>query len=275
MGGSLFDEVPEYRRVESDVDGLLGYSLRELCLRDPQNRLSDTRYTQPALFVVNALHGYKLLAAGERPGFFAGHSLGEYDALLFGGAFDLLDGVRLVQKRGELMAAARNGGMAAVIGLSAERVAGVLREQGASDLDVANYNSPMQTVLSGPRESIARMQEIFEKAGAQLYVSLPVSAAFHSRYMRPAQEEFRRHLAGFRFNRLGARVMSNATSNEYPMEGGAAIAELLVRQIAEPVRWTGIVQMLVARGVATFREVGPGNVLTRLTQQIRAVSPAA
>src|SRR5437868_2076523 len=141
MGQGLFDTVPEYRGLEPQVDQLLGYSLRQLCLEDAQGSLKDTRHTQPALYIVNALTCYQALASGEQPQALAGHSFGEYNALLAAGCFDLLTGLRMVLKRGELMGRASGGGMAAVIGLEAARIEAVLAEQQIGTLDVANYNS--------------------------------------------------------------------------------------------------------------------------------------
>src|SRR5207244_4392938 len=122
MGQGLFDEVPEYAAFEKDVDAILGYSMRKLCLEDAENRVKETQFTQPSLYVVNALHYYKAAAEGTRPDYLAGHSLGEYNALLAAGVFDFLTGLRLVKKRGELMSRAKNGGMGAVIGLSASTI---------------------------------------------------------------------------------------------------------------------------------------------------------
>src|SRR5262245_51615180 len=125
MGQGSFDEVREYAAVEKDVDAILGYSMRKLCLEDAENRLKETQFTQPSLYVVNALHYYKAVSQGARPAYLAGHSLGEYNALLAAGVFDFLTGLRLVKKRGELMSQARNGGMGAVIGLDAMTIAKV------------------------------------------------------------------------------------------------------------------------------------------------------
>src|SRR3954452_21537571 len=122
MGQDLFNEVPEFLSAEQEIDALLGYSVRKLCLEDGDKQLSQTQYTQPCLYVVNALHYYKAVADGARPEYLAGHSLGEYNALMAAGAFDFMTGLRLVQRRGELMAGAKNGAMAAVIGLSSEAV---------------------------------------------------------------------------------------------------------------------------------------------------------
>jgi malonyl CoA-acyl carrier protein transacylase len=123
MGQGLFDEVREYGAVEKEVDSILGYSMRKLCLEDTDNRLKETQYTQPSLYVVNALHYYKAISQGVLPTYVAGHSLGEYNALLAAGVFDFLTGLRLVKKRGELMSQAKNGGMGAVIGLGATMIA--------------------------------------------------------------------------------------------------------------------------------------------------------
>src|SRR5438552_4780847 len=167
MGRDLFDAVPEYAACEKDVDATLGYSLRKLCLEDPDNRLKETQFTQPCLYVVNALHYYKAVSQGTRPSYLAGHRLGEYNALFAAGAFDFLTGLRLVKKRGELMSQAQNGAMAAVIGLGASIIKKVIKEHGLASIDVANFNSPSQTVISGPVDDIKRAGPFFEKGGAR------------------------------------------------------------------------------------------------------------
>lgn len=270
MGQGLFDEVGEFVRIEKDIDALLGYSLRSLCLEDRDDRLKNTRYTQPALYVVNALHYYKAVSGGARPTHLAGHSLGEYNALHAAGVFDLLTGLRLVQKRGELMAQARDGGMMAVIGLGASRIRGVIAEAGLQGLDVANFNSPSQTVISGPLNDIGRAGPLLEKAGATMCIPLQVSAAFHSRYMVPAAREFATFLAGFAFAAPRLPVIANVTAQPYPHQDPTrGVADLLVRQITQSVQWTQSVRYLLANGVSTFNEIGPGNALTRLVQQIQ------
>lgn len=270
MGQGLFDEVREYAQIEQDVDALLGYSMRQLCLEDPGDKLKDTRYTQPALYVVNALHTKKALADGARPQWLAGHSLGEYNALLAAGAFDFLTGLRLVQKRGELMAQARGGGMAAVIGLGVDAIAGTLADNGLVAIDVANFNSPSQTVISGPVDDIQRAGPLLQAAGARMCMPLPVSAAFHSRYMADAAREFEAFLAPIPFAALRTPVVANVTAQPYPAEGGDAAKALLVGQITGSVRWVDSVRFLLGQGVDRFDEMGPGNVLGRLVQQIRA-----
>jgi malonyl CoA-acyl carrier protein transacylase len=270
MGKDLFDKIPEFVSAEAEIDALLGYSVRTLCLEDPDNRLGQTQYTQPCLYVVNALHYYKAAADGARPDFLAGHSLGEYNALMAAGAFDFLTGLRLVRKRGELMAMAKNGAMAAVIGLSAERIMRLIAEHRLTGLDIANYNSPSQTVISGLSEDIERAGPLMEKAGAKLYMPLPVSAAFHSRYMAGSAEAFEQFLGAFEFRPLTTPVVSNVTGQTYPSDGGGALVKsLLVKQMVRPVLWTQSVRFLLNKGATTFTETGPGEVLTRLISQIR------
>jgi malonyl CoA-acyl carrier protein transacylase len=270
MGAELFDTVKEFAEVERDIDGLLGYSVRELCLHDSHGRLTQTAFTQPALYVVNALHYFAALSAGKRPQLVAGHSLGEYNALLAAGVFDFLTGLKLVHKRGELMSAVSNGGMAAVIGITGDRLMQLLREHELTGLDVANFNSPTQTVISGPLTDIEQARPLLESAGVEMFVPLPVSGAFHSRYMLPAATEFARFLAPFTLNEPQLPVIANVTARPYPSGSGAApIKELLAKQIHSPVQWTATMSYLIGRGTDNFHEMGPGSVLTRLAEQIK------
>ncbi len=270
MGQGLFDDVREYAAAEKDVDAILGYSMRKLCLEDADNRLKETQFTQPSLYVVNALHYYKAVGQGTHPAYLAGHSLGEYNALLAAGVFDFLTGLRLVQKRGELMSQARNGGMGAVIGLEASVIAKVIDENGLAGLDVANFNSRSQTVVSGPVEDIKRAAPFFEKAGAQMYIPLQVSAAFHSRYMADSAKAFAEFLAPMSFAAPNTQVVANATGQPYPTDNASeSVKSLLVNQITHSVQWTQSIRFLIGQGVTQFSEMGPGNVLTRMVQQIQ------
>lgn len=273
MGGALFDEVREYAELESQVDALLGYSLRTLCLEDPDKQLVKTQFTQPALYVVNALHYYKALAGGMKPGAVAGHSLGEYNALLAAGAFDFLTGLRLVQKRGELMAHARNGSMTAIVGIDALKIASELHEQTLTSIDIANYNAPLQTVISGPVEDLARAASRLEAAGASMCAPLPVSAAFHSRYMESAAKEFDEFLRGFDFQLPQLKVIANVTGRPYPTgQPSAVIRHFLVKQMSASVKWTHSMRYLLDEDATDFEEIGPGATLTRLIGQIRQPS---
>ena len=270
MGQGLFDEVSEYASVEKDVDAILGYSMRELCLEDAGDRLKETQFTQPSLYVVNALHYHKAIAEGARPDYLAGHSLGEYNALLAAGVYDFLTGLRLVKKRGELMSQARNGGMGAVIGLDADAIVRVIADSGLNGIDVANFNSPAQTVVSGPVDEIQRAGPLFEAAGARMFMPLPVSAAFHSRYMADAAKAFADFLAPMTFSAPEVPVVANVTAQPYPTaDASTSTKSLLVDQITHSVQWTQSVRYLIANGVAQFSEMGPGNVLARLVQQIQ------
>ena len=263
MGGELFDLFPKFTEK---ADKILGYSIKELCLEDSQNVLGLTRYTQPALYIVNALTYYKeIQETGLRPDYVAGHSLGEYNALLAGGAFDFETGLELIRKRSELMSTAIGGGMAAVIGLDGDKIREILQEKGLGNIDVANYNSPSQTIISGLKEDIDRAEKFFKEAGAR-YISLSVSGAFHSRYMEPAGREFKRFLETFEFSDLIIPVISNVEARPYTKE---KIKQLLTDQITHSVKWTESICYLMGKGVQEFKEIGPGKVLAGLVAQIQ------
>src|SRR5437762_401122 len=160
MGNTLFDE---FKEAIASADEILGYSIKELCLHDPHQQLGKTQFTQPALYVVNALsYLKKMKETGQAPDYVAGHSLGEYSALFAAGAFDFETGLRLVKKRGELMSQAIGGGMAAVIGFTLEQVDQVLKECGLTGIDIANYNTPTQIVIAGLKADIVSAKPFFE-----------------------------------------------------------------------------------------------------------------
>ena len=229
MGQGLFDEVREYAAVRTDVDTILGYSLRKLCLEDAENRLKETQFTQPCLYVVNALHYYKALGQGIVLLTWPVHSLGEYNALLAAGVFDFITGLRVVKKRGELMSQAKNGGMGAVIAMGPGAIAKVIKDNGLASIDVANFNSPSQTVVSGPVEDIKRAGPIFERRSAAMYVPLPVSAAFHSRYMGDAAKALADFLAPLSFAAPKIPVIANVTAQLYPADNASeSVKSLLV-----------------------------------------------
>lgn len=270
MGRRLFERFARQAEEASDA---LGYSLKELCLEDPRRELARTEFTQPAVYVVNALsYLEKLEEAGRRPDYVAGHSLGEYDALFAAGAFDLMTGLLLVKRRGELMSRVRGGGMAAVIGLTPRRVSGVLASEGLDSVDVANFNSYEQTVVAGPQDALAAAAPLFQRAGARHFVTLNVSAPFHSRYMAEAETEFEQHLSAFRFSPPAITVLSNYRGRPYD---GQDIQHNLARQISHPVRWIECVEHVMREAEAEFEEVGHGNVLTKFVQQIRERTPFA
>jgi malonyl CoA-acyl carrier protein transacylase len=273
MGGELFERFADWTRIADEV---LGYSIRELCLEDPDDRLGLTAYTQPALFVVNALtYRARIEDGGPAPAFLAGHSLGEYNALLASGVFGFASGLRLVARRGELMGKVTGGGMAAVIGLEPSRIEQVLAENDAGRrLDVANFNSVDQTVIAGPLDDLEAVRDAITGAGARSFILLKVSAPFHSRYMRAAAQEFaaviQSEATGFETPTVP--VVSNVTARLYVAD---AIVETLGQQIDHAVRWLDSVRFLLDNGVNEFEEIGPGSVLSKLVTRIRrATRPA-
>ncbi|MEN5090687.1 ACP S-malonyltransferase [Pseudomonas protegens] len=266
MGNEVFDKFKAYTNLASDI---LGYSIVDLCLEDRDQRLNQTQYTQPALYTVSVLMYLDRLQSASGTGqvaYFAGHSLGEYCALFAAEGFDFATGLQLVQRRGYLMSQAPRGGMAAVLGLSEATVRSILRDKGLDAIDLANINSPDQIILSGLHDDIAseRTRAFFEQAGAS-YFPLNVSAAFHSRYMKEVEHQFADYLKGFALQPLKTPVISNMTARPYPQRDYAAI---LSGQISHPVKWYESVSWLLTQDVHPIEEIGPGNVLTKLTDKI-------
>lgn len=268
MGAEFFSAFPE---LVDKASNILGYSLRQLCLEDPQERLNQTQFTQPALYVVNALsYLARTEQQREKPDFVAGHSLGEYNALFAAGVVDFETGLRLVQRRGELMARASGGGMAAVVGLPLEKLQAILAR--APAVDIANLNTPMQTVIAGPTVELEALRQPLLDAGARSVMPLKVSAPFHSRYMEPARREFSAFLEGFRFSAPRVPVIANVDARPYTSTN---IRDNLSKQITAPVRWVETMRWLLQTAQQpTFQEVGPGTVLAGLLKKIQAESPA-
>ncbi|WP_329110184.1 ACP S-malonyltransferase [Micromonospora sp. NBC_01699] len=263
MGRELFDRFPE---LVARADAILGYSLRELCLDDPDRNLRNTEYTQPALYVVNALTWLATLQEGGRlPDYLLGHSLGEFAALFASGVYDFDTGLRLVAERGRLMGRVSGGMMAAVSAIDADLVQRVLDDADLSEVDIANYNAPTQTVIAGPAEAINRALALFKAEGARC-APLNVSAPFHSRYMATAAAEFGRLLDVTTFSAPKIPVISNVDARPYRADG---VADTMRRQIVSPVRWTDSVRLLMGLGEFRVRELGPGQVLTKLVARIR------
>jgi malonyl CoA-acyl carrier protein transacylase len=265
MGADLFDRYPDWT---AEADARLEYSIRELCVEDPREELGLTEFTQPALFVVNALSYRARVDAGLPPAsFVAGHSLGEYNALLAAEVFDFSTGLRLVRRRGELMGRVSGGGMAAVIGLEPARIREVLDSSDSGRrLDVANFNSFDQTVIAGPKEDLAAVRAEFVKAGARTFIPLKVSAPFHSRYMRPLQQEFAEVLDKVDLRAPSIPVLSNVTGRPYDPD---RVRQTLSEQIGNSVRWLESMLYLRDQPGAAFEEIGPGTVLTKLLKQIQ------
>lgn len=264
MGDGLFDE---FKELTDKADLILGYSITQLCREDPDKKLGETLYTQPALFTVNALmYLKKIKETSKKPDYVAGHSLGEYSALFAAGVFDFETGLRLVQKRGELMSQASGGGMAAIIGLSGEKVDAIIRERNLNTISIANYNGLSQIVISGPRKDIDSARTLFEESGARMYIVLPVSGAFHSQYMNEAKEVFATFLEQFPFSEPTIPVISNTYARPYEHD---RIKVTLTNQITCSVQWVESIRYLMGCGEMSFEEIGPGAVLTNLVRQIQ------
>lgn len=267
MGRAEFDRFPDLEQQASEV---LGYSVRRLCLEDPDSQLGDTRYTQPAMYVVNALAYRAWSEDGPAPDMALGHSLGEYNALEAAGAFNFAEGLRLVTARAAAMATVTGGGMTAVIGLDETYLRFLLQRAGFDTLDLANLNTPQQTVLAGPVDDLTEFEPILEDAGARMVRRLDVSGPFHSRYMTPAAEAFAPRLRAAAFGHLAFPVIANCIARPYEND---RIAELLARQIDHTVRWTESLQPLVDRDDVDFVEIG-GTTMTSMIRQIRLAKEA-
>jgi trans-AT polyketide synthase/acyltransferase/oxidoreductase domain-containing protein len=260
MGKDLFEKYKDKMEIASNI---LGYDLEELCLKDPKRELNKTEFTQPALFVVNALK-YDEQFASSQADYFIGHSLGEYNALLAAGAFDFETGVRIVQKRGELMGEASGGSMAAVLGLDEIALKEKLKEGGHHTIDIANFNTPTQVVVSGPEDAINQLVKDFDRQNIKI-IQLLVTAPFHSRYMQSAVEEFNDFIHKLEFNRLKVPVISNVTARSYAQH---QIKDLLSKQIASSVQWVDSIRFLMGKNVQEYEEVG-GDRLTKMVEQIQ------
>ena len=265
MGQDLFDKYPSFTQ---EANSILGYDIKTLCLEDPEKNLNQTQYTQPALYVVNALsYLNKREEMNVKPDYVAGHSLGEYNALFAADVFDFATGLQLVQKRGALMSQATMGGMAAILGLTQSQVCDVLSQASCQSINIANYNSNRQFVISGPKSDIEQSIALFEQAGASMALPLNVSGAFHSPLMAPAREQFNQFLKQFQFNSPSIPVIANTTARPY--ENGDDVILQLAAQITGSVQWTATIEYLMQVGETEFVEVGPGSVLTGLIRRIR------
>lgn len=263
MGKALFGLYPD---LVAQADKLLGYSIEELCLNDPDQVLNRTDFTQPALYVVNALSYLEHIKTQPKPEILAGHSLGEFNALMAAGAFDFITGLAIVKKRGELMAKAQGGGMAAIIGMDLAEVKNTLTENNLEAVDLANINAKQQIIISGLLDDLSQCQPLFKKGQAK-YIPLKVSAAFHSRHMIESQKAFSDFLRQLTFNQLQINVVSNWTGDLYPE---SEYTNHIENQLSHPVKWYQSISRLIASGYQDFVEIGPGTVLTKLAQKIIA-----
>ena len=269
MGFDLWRGSAAARRVYETADRVLGYKLSEVCFHGPDERLRETDVTQPAVFVASLACLAAAVESGlvrERPALMAGHSLGEYTALVAAGALSLEDGLLLLRARAGLMAAAGRanpGTLAAIIGLDEAAVLAICRE---ADVDACNLNLPSQTVIGGAREAVARAMALAKERGAQRAVELNVSGAFHSRLMAPAAAGLAVALKEAPIQAPAVSVVANSTAE--PLAGAGAVRDELARQVASPVRWHESVTLMATAGVSTFIEFGPGRVLTGFVRRL-------
>ena len=270
MGKDLYDEFPAARELFDRADEILGLPLSRICFEGPEDELQQTENTQPAIAVASLA----LLRVAtdlnpallERPAFVAGHSLGEYPALVAAGALAFDDAIRLLRTRGELMAAAgkaRPGVMAAVIGLDVSECEDVCRESGA---EICTVNAPGQIVIGGPRDSVVRALDYAQARGAKKVIPLNVSGAFHSSLMRSAAEGMVNPVATTTFAEPQAPVVANCTAAA--IDDVTEIRNELVDQVHRPVQWARTVEFLGDQGVDTFIEFGPGRVLSGIIKRM-------
>jgi [acyl-carrier-protein] S-malonyltransferase len=270
MGRELAEKYASARAVFDEADTALGFSVSKLCFEGTEEDLKLTANTQPAILAVSVAALRVLVEKGLTADYVAGHSLGEYSALVAAGSLSFADAVKLVRKRGTYMqdaVPAGLGSMAAIMGLSPAVVLDVCKHAAQGEICApANLNSPEQTVISGHVGAVKRAVEIASQSGAKRAVVLAVSAPFHSALMMPAQEKLEKDLVATKFADLEMPLVTNVDADT--IRKGEEASSALVRQVTMPVRWEESMRMLLDEGVNTFIEVGPGRVLTGLMRQI-------
>jgi [acyl-carrier-protein] S-malonyltransferase len=269
MASDFCARYPLARQTLEEADDALGWPLSRRIAEGPEEELRRTEVQQPAVLAASiAMYRVLVSELSDTPVCLAGHSLGEYTALVAAGALELADALRLVQQRGALMQEAvpeGRGEMAAVLGIGSDAVERACAEAGGA-VTPANYNAPEQTVIAGERDAVRAAGELAKKAGARRVLTLPVSAPFHCPLMRPAMEKLAPILAETPFLDLRAPVVSNVTAEPYRQ--GSEARELLRQQVCAPVQWVRGVRQLRALGARVVVEVGPGKVLTGLVGRI-------
>ena len=272
MGRELADASPEARDTFDTADRALGWSVSDLAWNGPEERLNDTRWTQPALLTtsVAALRALRSRVRLE-PALLAGHSVGEYAALVAAGVLAFEDALRLVARRGELMAAQAGGAMTAVIGLGRQEIQHAIEAAASSaEVVVANDNAPGQVVLSGTSDGLAAVEEALQKAGARRLIPLNVSGAFHSPHMARVGDALADEFAQVEWRDAETPVISNVTAE--PVQEAARLRKLLAEQVRSPVEWVASIRRMVEEGVETFVECGPAGTLSGM---VRRIAPAA
>lgn len=269
MGKSLADTYPEARAVFQQADDALGFPLSKLCFEGPEEDLKLTENTQPAILTASIAAYEVLKSRSAAPAFVAGHSLGEYSAIVAAGGLAFADAVRLVRKRGQYMQQAVPqgvGAMAALLKLPEGKLDAILAEAAQGEVvSAANLNSPDQIVIAGHAAAVARAMDLAKAAGAKRAVPLPVSAPFHCSLMTPAQDKMRAELDAVTFHDLAVPLINNWQAR--PVRAAADVRQGLIEQIPNPVQWVPTLRLLAAEGVTSGFEVGPGAVLSGLVKQ--------
>lgn len=276
MGKDLYEKFETAQAIFAAADEALGFSITDMCFNGPEEELKKTYNTQPAILTVSIACYEVLKQQGITPDIVAGHSLGEYSALVAAGALSFTDAVRLVRKRGQFMQEAvplGEGSMAAVLGLERSKVIEICRqvEAEAGAVQAVNFNCPGQIVIAGKTGAVDKANELLKAAGAKRVVSLPVSAPFHSTLMQPAAQKLADELAKVTVQDAQIPVVVNV--NGQIVTQGSAVRELLVKQAASPVLWEDCVAQIVNFGTTGVVEVGPGKVLTGFTKKIAKEMP--
>jgi len=271
MGKDLYEHFPRAREIFDEANELLKFDLKKVCFEGPEEELKQTRITQPAIFTHSIIVTELLADQNLIPHVAAGHSLGEYSALVAAGVLSFQDGLRVVQKRGQLMQMAGSihpGTMAAIIGLSDEQVIELCQEASAAGVvTAANFNSPLQVAISGSPNGVARASQLALQRGAKKVIPLVVSGAFHSPLMESVQQELKAALEQIVIHPAKIPIYANVTAR--PVTDAADIRALLYEQLTRPVRWVETIQNMVADGATDFYEVGPGSVLAGLVKRIQ------
>jgi len=270
MGKELAGKYPIAQRTFAEADEALGYKLSQLCFEGPEEKLRMTEITQPAILTVSVAAWRVLNERGLRPAFVAGHSLGEYSAHVAAGTVSFADAVKTVRNRGKYMQEAVPvgvGAMAAVLGMDLNALAVVCRDAAQGEVcELANTNSPDQIVISGNASAVERAVKLAEERGAKRAKLLPVSAPFHCSLMKPAQDRLAVDLNALPFSNPAVPVACNVDASL--VDSGERSRDALVRQVTGSVKWDGSMRLLMAQGIETFVEVGPGKVLCGLMRQI-------
>lgn len=270
MGKELADKFSAARAVFEEADKALGFSVSKMCFEGTEDELKLTANTQPGILTVSVAALRVLAEKGMTPDYVAGHSLGEYSALVAAGSLGFADAVKLVRKRGTYMqeaVPAGQGSMAAIMGLAPTVVLDVCKHAAQGEVcSPANLNSSEQTVISGHAGAVKRAVEIASQSGAKRAVVLAVSAPFHCALMMPAEQRLEKDLTSTKFANLRMPLVTNVDADT--ITAGEEASSALVRQVTMPVRWEESMRLLLDEGVNTFVEVGPGKVLTGLMRQI-------